>query len=102
MSDDTEIITKEEKKALVPRFLKVFLSIPSVVIDGTIVFMVAVLTAQSLYLTNDDAYKYIPALPLYWLKFAVGSSTAGLVALQSFRNKVFAEHVAKKETDATK
>lgn len=91
MSAETEYIKK--KWDVMPKLVKIWLSIPPVVIDGLIVFSVAMLTAISLAFTGEEAYKYVNPYLLYWLKLGIGSLASGLVALQSFRSKVFADHV---------
>lgn len=93
--ENTQII----KKKYMPQWIKMLLAIPGVVIDGVIVFLVATLTTMSMALTGDDAYKYIDSFYLFWMKFTIGSTASGLVALQSFRNKVFAEHAASKQNE---
>ncbi len=84
--------TETIKRNYMPKFVKMLIAIPSMYIDGLIVFLVAGLTSLSLGFTNDDAYKYVNPVLLYWLKLSIGSTASGLVALQSFRNNVFADH----------
>lgn len=95
MSAETEFIKKRWE--LMPRIVRTWLSIPPVVIDGFIVFLVAMLTGIALVFTSEEAYKYVNPYVLFWLKLSIGSTTSGLVALQSFRSKVFADYARNKK-----
>lgn len=100
MATETEFVKR--KWDIMPRIVKVWLSVPPVVIDGLVVFLVASLTGISLSFTGEEAYKYVNPYVLFWLKLSIGSLTSGLVALQSFRSKVFAEHIRNKNSKEQK
>lgn len=97
MDDENTVMIK---KKYMPQFIKMLIAIPGVVIDGAIVFLIATLTTMSMALTGEEAYKYVPAAMLFWLKFGVGSLASGLVGLKSFRDKAYAEHVTTKQGEA--
>lgn len=82
---------------MIDAMVKRWLSIPPVFFDGLLVFLIGVLTSLSLGMTNDDAYKYVNPFILFWSKVIIGALASGLVTLQSFRSKVFAQHQQAKE-----
>lgn len=102
MSADTEI--QKRKFELIPRFIRVYMSIPSIFIDGAIVMLIAMLTTLATAFSGEEAYKYVSPALLFWAKVMTGVVANGLVALQSFRSKIFADYQASgknKQTDTT-
>ncbi len=71
--------------------------IPPVFIDGTIVVLIAFLTFWETAVSGDEAAKYISAILIFWLKHTIGSLAIVLVTLQSFRSRIFSDHLKKKE-----
>lgn len=90
---------------MIDKLVKRWGSIPPIVFDGILVFLIGLLTGLSLAFTNDDAYKYVNPFILFWMKAIIGSLAMALVGVQSFRSKVFGEHqkavAAEAEKDKT-
>jgi hypothetical protein len=62
-------------------------------IDGWLYFGNAVGAALLTYISSEEAYKYIDALVLFWLKAGVGSAMAGLNGIKAYRSMAFARYV---------
>jgi hypothetical protein len=92
---NTDTITKNRWEIL-PKFMQVWAAIPVMWVDALIVFLVAMLTTMATAFTSEEAYKYVNPFVLFWTKICVGSFASGLVALQSFRNRIYAEHMQRK------
>ena len=76
---------------------KYFETVKPVTVDGTIAVLVAMLIALQTYLSNDDIYKYMAPMLIFYLKMIIGTIAAGLTALQYFRSKAYAEHREQKD-----
>lgn len=75
--------------------------IPDAYIDGALYFLIAVFGALLAGLTEDDAYKYIEAYTLYFLKMFSKVGLAGATAIKMYRSTGFADHKAKIEEEKT-
>lgn len=113
MESNTEFIKKRWE--LMPRIVKMFWAIPPAYIDGAIMTLIGFMTGLgsgmgnllSIF-SNDETYKYVSPYVIFWTKITLnfiivlsGALAASLVALQSFRNKTFAEHQARQEKQTT-
>ena len=96
MSSDTQEFRKE-RWSLVPRAVKVFLSVPGMVYDLAAALNAAAVASALGFLSQDDAYKYVDNKVLYWLKFSLVVDAACVSAFQLFRSKSFAEHTNRKD-----
>lgn len=71
--------------------------VPPIFFDGLLVVSITLLTFWGSVFGGDEAAKYIHAGVIFWLKNLCGGCAVTLVALQSFRSKLFAQHTAAKE-----
>src|SRR5688572_17542398 len=78
-------------------FYKTFDDIPPMFLDGCIAIGIAMLTALSLGLAQEDSYKYVNPVLRYWLVLIVGAVVQGLHALSKFRDGTFSRHMDAKE-----
>jgi hypothetical protein len=69
-----------------------------VTVDGFLWVCIALFGTMQTMLTNDDAYKYVNPVALFWLKFVCGCGAACALALNSFRSKTFANHLSENPT----
>ncbi len=60
-------------------------------------FCAAVLT----YVSTEEAYKYIDASVLFYLKVTLGSTSTTISTLVAFRSKVYVQHQQQVKADAS-
>ena len=94
--NDTDI-EQRTRWQWMPKIVKAWIAIPSAVIDGATVFLIAVLTTLSTAFSQDDAYKYVNVYIVFWVKICAGSLASGLVAFQSFRNRSYSDYLNNKK-----
>ncbi len=66
-------------------------------IDGQLYFWNAVLGAVMLALSQEEAYKYVNPIVLFWAKLLIGSFTTGINALKAFRSMTFGRKVQEEQ-----
>lgn len=69
-----------------------------VTVDGFLWVCIALFASMQSMLTNDDAYKYVNATLLFWLKFICASAGAAAGALKAFRSTTYAKHLEENPT----
>lgn len=69
-------------------------------IDGTLYVLIGMFGAINTVFTTDDAYKYVNAYCIFWIKAAVDIALAGVGSLKMFRSTTYAEHLAGKLSPA--
>lgn len=70
-------------------------SLSPVFVDGILYVSIAVFAFMQIYLSNDDAYKYVSAVFLFWAKYVIGTLAAAAGALKMFRSTTYSDHVNK-------
>lgn len=65
-----------------------------VTVDGFLWVSIALFGCMQSMLTNDDAYKYVDARVLFWMKFIVACAAASAAALKAFRSTTYAQHLS--------
>lgn len=79
-----------------------FRGIPGVFIDGTLYALIAMFGAMIASFNAEEAYKYIEAHLLYWLKELSKWGLALVTAIKMFRSTSFGEHQeTKRKGDTT-
>jgi len=68
-------------------------------IDLTLYVACAVFGAQQALLSSDDAYKYINAHVLWWMKFGVTTLAAGALAAKMYRSTSYKDGKDKQAAD---
>lgn len=81
-------------------FYQSFVGIPPMFLDGCIAVGIAMLTAFSLGLAQEDSYKYMNSVLRFWLVLSLGSLVQGMHALSKFRDGTFQRHNDAKERRA--
>lgn len=79
-----------------------FASVSPIFLDGCIAVCIAMLTAISMNVAQDDASKYISAEFRWWLIVILGTLTQGLHALSKFRDQTFSRHMDRLDVAAGK
>lgn len=74
------------------RLIKLYSSIPPMMVDGAIYTCLQGLTFLSTAVSGEDAYKYINPYVLFWLKILFGEGATVLLALKTFRSKAYSEY----------
>ncbi len=69
-----------------------------VTVDGFLWVSIALFTCMQSMLSNDDAYKYVNPVILFWTKFAVACGAASAGALKAFRSTTYAQHISENPT----
>jgi hypothetical protein len=69
-----------------------------VTVDGFLWVSIALFTTMQSMLSNDDAYKYVNPIVLFWAKFWVACLGAAAAALKAFRSTTFARHLEENPT----
>lgn len=82
---------------MMPHIVKVWLSIPPIVIDGALAMTVAGIGAYLGYISQEEAYKYFDPTVLYHTKGALVTAGGTFSALQFFRSKAYADYSARKQ-----
>lgn len=72
-------------------------NLPPVFIDGFLYFLIAVFGSIEAGMANDDAYKYMNAYVVFYIKFFSAIMLAGATAIKMFRSTTYSEH--KKATE---
>ena len=65
-----------------------------VTVDGFLWVSIALFGCMQSMLSNDDAYKYVNPVVLFWTKFTVACLGASAAALKAFRSTTFAQHLS--------
>lgn len=78
-------------------YIKGLFTLKPVIIDGALCVTIAMLSYWESSLGKDEAFKYWNAYLLYFTKEFDGAILAGLIALNFFRSKSYADHRAAQE-----
>lgn len=70
-----------------------FSTISPIFLDGCIAVLIAMMTAISMNIAQDDASKYLSGQLRWWMIVVIGSLTQGLHALSKFRDQTFSRHL---------
>lgn len=74
-----------------------FQGIKPVWIDGTFYVLLALFGSIELTFNNDDIYKYVGAVQVFWIKNVLAWMLATVTALKMFRSTTYADHVNEKD-----
>jgi hypothetical protein len=66
-------------------------------LDGALYIMIAVCGAVQTFFSSDEAYKYINAYLLFYIKCSAGIVLAGVGALKMFRSTTYSDHLKDKK-----
>lgn len=106
----SEVTTEFVRQSRMMRLIKILINIPPVVVDGAVVtcaaFMSGILVGIGSIITvfgQDTVAKLLTPAQIFWTVLSLqvigvflGASVAALQTLSSYRNKIFAEHLNKK------
>jgi hypothetical protein len=76
---------------------KYFSTISPVFLDGSLYFVIALVSACLAILGSEEAVKFVNPILLFWLKFTLGGINAGFLALKMFRSTAYSEHLKDKK-----
>lgn len=78
-------------------YIRGLFQVKPVIIDGCLCVVIAMLSYWESSLGKDEAFKYWNPTLLYFVKDIEGGLLAGLIALNFFRSKSYADHRAAQE-----
>lgn len=64
-----------------------------VMVDGTLYVCIAMFLAIQSYFTTEEAYKYVNAYAIFWIKGICATLGAGAGALKMFRSRTYSDHM---------
>ncbi len=68
-------------------------------LDGLIYVFLAIFAFMQIAIASDEAAKYIAPMAIFYFKFILGTTNAGLLATKMYRSTAFADHKQQKQKE---
>jgi len=75
-----------------PKLQKIVDSLHPAFTDGCLLVVSTFLTGALTGLAQEEAYKYVNPVVLFWLKLGIGCTSGSLQSLVAYRNQQYAKH----------